>query len=1292
VNHVGGKYTVVLDDATEHQFVLAESARTSVTKSAEDLFFDGPVPADLERGGRDLATSATLARIQGKTKKSTKVITGNGAGPRTEQACTVIAGMFPSRTSPFVQVGPLMPQRVFEGAEVLAELRKVAGDAEAPVGFFGFSCNFLRGVLSSGKADKAGLSTGPFVKALVDLALVFANVDHTDQLMFQLKIGALSNLNKHDVAKQAAILADGGGLEFRLVNSGSMLGKLVCGVVAHCSDFTSACHEHEPIQQGNGQEAGVDKHIAVCRVAIASNFAVVTDDIKNAFPSVRRSAMLTETGRQMPALLSVVSSVYRTPSAAIFTFDRPDGSRCIRVFASKEGANIGCHMASGLYTVAVGPMYSQLQVEFPEFTFRALTDDLRPVVPPPDDLTDVDAWEAIYARIRLYRQRLRSLAGELGLVLHPTKGAVLLPPCAPVPRLLSDGALGLKLAEGIVTGGCAFGSTEFVDGEVLSKAKMAFGRILTCLQVKAKQPKLAQMLLSGTCAKKLDFVFRVLPAERHGALIDAFDVRVTEARHAIWSPAGYFVPRSSKLRLFLADLLAQLPYASGGLQQPTLAGRVAALHLSHLSNAVADDFILLHPARLEIMRADFRRTVQALSSLFGFPDILLESGIGPRLLQFLHPALHGSLSLPGFFTKPSRSGVTAVVCALATDMKRAHLAATVVSDVAGEGKATLSDAVNVLSNIAKSQHGRVFSSPLSQKANHMDPLTFVIFSRFHFSLAPLLVARGAQVDEHGAELAVCTACHAKGLVVYNDPHFDHVVGCVCGKSARHRAHSKLGKAIKNFIIAPLGLDAELEPSTVALFNGQIESVQLRAMLPKQPTAASRKRGEKLVLLFENIVKAQNVEQREFFMEAFKAELAVLPADPAMLRLDGIAMRDDGELIVWDQSTVHISAKSMVQRSAEWLSEQLKAQLLHPELLGEAARKQNTPSVSDRARQKAEKYQPLVHVYQLLGILGATAKIPTFKPLIVSHNGEFGSAVFEFIEWFSSTVARQAKQEFAFTGESPRDAVRKFRSASLDTLATASAIGVALHGMAATLPSLFPSRSSGRWVYQSRSLVAPACAVTWLPLPKHSVASLLPRAYVGRTCEYSVTSASPALVPADFDATRVSPRMQSVAHVLAPFATSALSSALGEGSVQKKLRVRQVGAATVVSAEVGAPEEASPLPRRLKKLPSYASPPLFSSKVLSAEGEKRGASKQPPPASAFSASQNRRASQNNKGGSGREGTGVGISAPSCSGVSVRVGALCGKVGGVVRTGVFVEGVRSRAVRGGRKVAGGEKDVG
>ncbi len=82
------------------------------------------------------------------------------------------------------------------------------------------------------------------------------------------------------------------------------------------------------------------------------------------------------------------------------------------------------------------------------------------------------------------------------------------------------------------------------------------------------------------------------------------------------------------------------------------------------------------------------------------------------------------------------AGVTSVVSALATDLKRAHLAALVTGDTSAGVKSTISDAVNVLSNLAKSQHGRVFSSPLSQKANFMDPLTFTIFSRFHFSLAP----------------------------------------------------------------------------------------------------------------------------------------------------------------------------------------------------------------------------------------------------------------------------------------------------------------------------------------------------------------------------------------------------------------------------------------------------------------------------------------------------------------------------------------------------------------------------
>jgi hypothetical protein len=318
--------------------------------------------------------------------------------------------------------------------------------------------------------------------------------------------------------------------------------------------------------------------------------------------------------------------------------------------------------------------------------------------------------------------------------------------------------------------------------------------------------------------------------------------------------------------------------------------------------------------------------------------------------------------------------------------------------------------------------------------------------------------------------------------------------------------------------------------------------------------------------------------------------------------------------------------------------QLKAQLLHPELLGDVARKQNTPAVGERARLKVGKYQPLIHIYQLLSILGATAKVPTFKPLIVSHNGEFGAAVFEFIDWFCPTVVRQAKEEFAYTGEHPKVAVRKFRNAALDALATVSAIGAALHGMAATLPSLFPARASGRWVYNSKPVVASARAVTWLPVPKHSVASLFPCA---RTCQ---EVAAPALSPVLVDLSPVYPGSSSTVPTAAPGGVSgqnnasAIGGVLGGAPGQKKVRAKGVGAVAAVAVgeveiEVAAVVQ-SPPARRLRRLPDYTSPPLFKGGEYTLAREKRVSSKHPPSAGLTRMTQSASASV-------REGTGVGI---------------------------------------------------
>ena len=270
---------------------------------------------------------------------------------------------------------------------------------------------------------------------------------------------------------------------------------------------------------------------------------------------------------------------------------------------------------------------------------------------------------------------------------------------------------------------------------------------------------------------------------------------------------------------------------------------------------------------------------------------------------------------------------------------------------------------------------------------------------------------------------------------------------------------------------------------------------------------------------------------------------------------------------------------------------------------------------------------------------------------------------------SSSGFAQAKAEFGYVGEHPKAAVRKFRNAALDALATASAIGVALHGMAATLPSMFPARASGRWVYDNKPVVVPACAVTWLPVPKRSVASLLPRAWPSQDggVRAALASAGPPVSNADLG-------------VLLGGASGQLKARARQEAAVVPVTVVEVVGVEVAEVEAAAVVEQSPRARRPRMLPAYASPPLFTGREHAVVRERGGASKPPPPVGL------RRAGQSGEGGSAREGSGVGIVAPKTGRVSG------GSGGGVVSAGMGA-GTRERkgaaSVRCGK--GGGEGTV-
>ena len=78
-------------------------------------------------------------------------------------------------------------------------------------------------------------------------------------------------------------------------------------------------------------------------------------------------------------------------------------------------------------------IYQRLAALYPKLKLRALTDDLTSFSAPADP-EDADQWHALYEEEARFLEDYDRLGGPIGIVRHPGKGRLLLPPCAPDPK------------------------------------------------------------------------------------------------------------------------------------------------------------------------------------------------------------------------------------------------------------------------------------------------------------------------------------------------------------------------------------------------------------------------------------------------------------------------------------------------------------------------------------------------------------------------------------------------------------------------------------------------------------------------------------------------------------------------------------------------------------------------------------------------------------------------------------------------------------------------------------------
>jgi hypothetical protein len=253
-------------------------------------------------------------------------------------------------------------------------------------------------------------------------------------------------------------------------------------------------------QMGLGTKGGCEKMAFAVRSAAAAGHPVETEDVVNGFNELARQAVLTAASKLWPEATGPFTNYYGHPSIVIFAFFK-NGVLHLRIIISWSGTRQGCPLASVGFDMAMEfyiLRHLRADPRFREVVFRALTDDLVPILPKV-------CWEKAIQLTANIRAKWDELANPIFLKRHEDKGKLLLPdPVSPQKRAqvksFAEGLGIVAVFDGVVIAGTPIGVPSFIKSHAEAKVKgQVMHRFRTITSIAGTEPQMAVALLS-TCS------------------------------------------------------------------------------------------------------------------------------------------------------------------------------------------------------------------------------------------------------------------------------------------------------------------------------------------------------------------------------------------------------------------------------------------------------------------------------------------------------------------------------------------------------------------------------------------------------------------------------------------------------------------------------------------------------------------------------------------------------------------------------------------------------------------------
>ena len=374
-----------------------------------------------------------------------------------------------------------------------------------------------------------------------------------------------------------------------------------------------------PLQFGVGVPSGCELVAAAITAHLNSNQSHIdiSCDARNAFNSWCRSQMWDTLTTHFPSLVSLVKLMYGSPSSILF-FE--PGSGLTEVLNS-VGCKQGCSLGSFLFCLAIHPILTQLQTEFPDLLIIAYCDDVHIVGDPARAITAYHRWSYLYGS---------TLQGEL----RNDKGIAFAPnPNLDAPLLHSLGLPpDMKLTHaGLRVLGAPIGHMSFQA----TFASTTVDSILTDLSVLGLMPSLQSqhLLATKSVAHRINHLLRNIPGgetDLFGALSQRYD------------DALLLIPKRISRQISLsplARLLCALPQNLGGLGYRTwehtsdAAFLASYVHISQSFPSLFPQYATHYPSVLSLSPSSTGISTQAY---FAFRAYKRLQTVAPTVSEYLH--------------------------------------------------------------------------------------------------------------------------------------------------------------------------------------------------------------------------------------------------------------------------------------------------------------------------------------------------------------------------------------------------------------------------------------------------------------------------------------------------------------------------------------------------------------------------------------------------------------------------------------------------------------------------------